>query len=127
MFAACALDSGSESYCVEYWARTFLAFLVTTHDIEAGQHDRNLTPALYILSNLFYAPNPGKLKSLSLALTYRINLVARPNVLAGGSSYTFRLSAVDSVSLETGKIFVHVSRKILLTIYPGTQIEPAQW
>ncbi|CAN0146388.1 unnamed protein product, partial [Pylaiella littoralis] len=30
------------------------------------------------------------------------NLVTRPNVLTGGLSYTFRLSAIDAVSLETG-------------------------
>ncbi|CAM9232606.1 unnamed protein product [Ectocarpus sp. 6 AP-2014] len=30
------------------------------------------------------------------------NLVARPHVLTGGSSYTFRLSAVDTASGETG-------------------------
>ncbi|CAN0146525.1 unnamed protein product [Pylaiella littoralis] len=30
------------------------------------------------------------------------NLVTRPNVLTGGLSYTFRLSAINAVSLETG-------------------------
>ncbi|CAM9419179.1 unnamed protein product [Pylaiella littoralis] len=30
------------------------------------------------------------------------NLVTRPNILTGGSSYTFRLSAMDAESLETG-------------------------
>ena len=35
--------------------------------------------------------------------TCRPNLVIRPNVLTGGSTYTFRLSATDSVSLATGR------------------------
>ena len=34
----------------------------------------------------------------------RLNLVVRPNVLSGGSSYTFRLSAADTVALTTGKL-----------------------
>ncbi len=32
----------------------------------------------------------------------RSNLVIRPNALSGGSSYTFRLSAMDTGSLKTG-------------------------
>lgn len=49
---------------------------------------------------------------------HRLNLVVRPNVLAGGSTYTFRLSATDVTSQATGALnMMLVGSKSVSNIY----------
>lgn len=48
---------------------------------------------------------------------HRSNLVVRPNVLSGGSSYTFRLSAMDTLSLTTGESYRDAACSLLCLLW----------
>ena len=100
-----------------------------TMNIDQGRRDRCLKRTRYVDKALahYYSSHPPRSEPFlhgESCVRGRLNLVIRPNVLRGGSAYTFRLSAVDTGSLKTGERWYLSSQEIQCQVHMPQPITP---